>query len=273
MPQHDCIEITRDTRGVACVTVANAAKLNTLSRAVMTALIDAVEALAGEPSLRAVILRGAGARAFIGGADITEMATLNASSARDFITMIHRSCDVFRRLPVPVIARIQGYVLGAGLEVAVTAGEETRGAWPSSAGHPRSPSPIAAAAPPARSSKAAALSSQTARTARRRIEREAIGAVDRRTGASASSSASAFGALPAADAADATDALEARASTSATRPKGARATWVASISSLKSARSCRSNRHVAHRSRCACRRARSTSSSSPSESRSSSSSG
>jgi enoyl-CoA hydratase len=120
MPQHDCIEITRDTRGVACVTVANAAKLNTLSRAVMTALIDAVEALAGEPSLRAVILRGAGARAFIGGADITEMATLNASSARDFITMIHRSCDVFRRLPVPVIARIQGYVLGAGLEVAAS---------------------------------------------------------------------------------------------------------------------------------------------------------
>src|SRR5580658_6244579 len=120
MPQHDCIEITRDTRGVACVTVANAAKLNTLSRAVMTALIDAVEALAGEPSLRAVILRGAGARAFIGGADITEMATLNASSARDFITMVHRSCDVFRRLPVPVIARIQGYVLGAGLEVAAS---------------------------------------------------------------------------------------------------------------------------------------------------------
>src|SRR5271167_471541 len=72
MPQQDCIEITRDTRGVACVTIANAAKLNTLNRAVMTALIDAVEALAGEPSLRAVILRGAGTRAFIGGADITE---------------------------------------------------------------------------------------------------------------------------------------------------------------------------------------------------------
>jgi enoyl-CoA hydratase len=118
MPQHDCIEITRDTRGVACITIANAAKLNTLNRAVMTTLIDAVEALADEPSLRAVILRGAGTRAFIGGADITEMATLNATSAREFITVVHRSCDVFRRLPVPVIARIQGYVLGAGLEVA-----------------------------------------------------------------------------------------------------------------------------------------------------------
>jgi enoyl-CoA hydratase len=120
VPQHDCIEITRDTRGVACVTIANAAKLNTLNRAVMTVLIDAVEALAGEPSLRAVILRGAGTRAFIGGADITEMVTLNAASAREFITLVHRSCDVFRRLPVPVIARIQGYVLGAGLEVAAS---------------------------------------------------------------------------------------------------------------------------------------------------------
>ena len=118
MPQQDWVEISRDARGVACVTIANAAKLNTLNRAVMTALIDAVGALAGEPTLRAVVLRGAGSRAFIGGADITEMATLDASSARAFITLVHRCCEMFRRLPVPVIARIQGYALGAGLEVA-----------------------------------------------------------------------------------------------------------------------------------------------------------
>ena len=72
MPHHDCIEITRDARGVACVTIANAAKLNTLNRAVMTALIDAVEVLAGDSTLRAVVLRGAGTRAFIGGADISD---------------------------------------------------------------------------------------------------------------------------------------------------------------------------------------------------------
>jgi enoyl-CoA hydratase len=118
MPHQDWIEISRDTRSVARITIANAAKLNTLNRAVMTALIDAVEELAADTALRVVVLRGAGARAFIGGADITEMATLGADSARAFITLVHRSCDVFRRLPVPVIARIQGYVLGAGLEVA-----------------------------------------------------------------------------------------------------------------------------------------------------------
>ena len=118
MPQSDWIGINRDARGVVCVTIANAAKLNTLNRAVMTALIDAVEALGTAPTLRVVILRGAGERAFIGGADITEMATLDTSSARAFITLVHQSCDVFRRLKVPVIARIQGYALGAGLEVA-----------------------------------------------------------------------------------------------------------------------------------------------------------
>jgi enoyl-CoA hydratase len=118
MPSSDWIEVSRDARGMAIVTVANAAKLNTLNRAVMTALIEVVEALTDEPALRVVVLRGAGKRAFIGGADITEMATLDAASARDFITLVHRTCDVFRRLKVPVIARIQGYALGAGLEVA-----------------------------------------------------------------------------------------------------------------------------------------------------------
>jgi enoyl-CoA hydratase/carnithine racemase len=112
------IDVTADARGVATVTVANAAKLNTLNTRVMTDLIAAVRRLGADDSLRAVVLRGAGERAFIGGADITEMAGLDPAAARAFITLVHRSCDVFRRVPVPVIARIQGYVFGAGVEVA-----------------------------------------------------------------------------------------------------------------------------------------------------------
>jgi enoyl-CoA hydratase/carnithine racemase len=77
-----------------------------------------VERLGADETLRAVVLRGAGERAFIGGADIDEMAGLDPSKARAFITLVHRCCDVFRCLPVPVIARIQGYVFGAGVEVA-----------------------------------------------------------------------------------------------------------------------------------------------------------
>jgi enoyl-CoA hydratase len=118
MTDRSWIDVQRDGRGVATVSIDNAARLNTLNTPAMTALIAAVEQLGADESLRAVVLRGAGERAFIGGADIDEMAGLDPGKARAFITLVHRSCDVFRRLPVPVIARIQGYVLGAGLEIA-----------------------------------------------------------------------------------------------------------------------------------------------------------
>lgn len=104
---------------VAHVTVDNRSKLNTLNRALMRAFVTEIEALSGRDDLRAVVLTGAGDKAFIGGANIPEMAALDRGSARDFITLVHRSCDCLRQLPVPVIARIDGYVLGAGLEVAV----------------------------------------------------------------------------------------------------------------------------------------------------------
>jgi enoyl-CoA hydratase len=118
MSQAGWVSVRQDARGVAWVTIENAPKLNTLHRDMMTALIAAVERLAKASALRAVVLRGAGIKAFIGGADIGEMAGLDATSARAFITLVHRSCDVFRRLPVPAIACIQGWVLGAGLEIA-----------------------------------------------------------------------------------------------------------------------------------------------------------
>ena len=66
------------------------------------------------------MLSGAGDKAFIGGANIPEMAALDRDSARGFITLVHETCDCLRKLPVPVIARIDGYALGAGLEVAVS---------------------------------------------------------------------------------------------------------------------------------------------------------
>jgi len=105
---------------VAFLTVDNRAKLNTLDRALMREFVGAVDGLAENESLRALVLRGAGDKAFIGGASIAEMAALTPDSARDFITMVHRTCDCLRKLPVPVIAAIDGYALGAGLEVAVS---------------------------------------------------------------------------------------------------------------------------------------------------------
>jgi enoyl-CoA hydratase/carnithine racemase len=105
---------------VATVTVDNPAKLNILDPRGIAALERSFDELAADETLRVVVLRGAADRAFIGGADIHAMASLEPESARVFITGLHRACDAIRRLPVPVIARIEGYALGAGLEIAAS---------------------------------------------------------------------------------------------------------------------------------------------------------
>ena len=110
----------REGGTVARLTIDNRAKLNTLDSALMRDIVAAVDALGRRDDLRALIVTGAGEKAFIGGASINEMAELDPQSARAFITLVHETCDAFRRLPVPVIARIDGFALGAGLEVAVS---------------------------------------------------------------------------------------------------------------------------------------------------------
>ena len=103
---------------VARLTVNNPAKLNVVGSAALDLLASHLETLAADDDLRAVVLTGAGERAFIGGADIAEMAKLDPAKARVFIGRIHRVCAAIRELPVPVIAGIRGYALGAGLEIA-----------------------------------------------------------------------------------------------------------------------------------------------------------
>jgi enoyl-CoA hydratase len=113
-----CAE-TRPRGRIAVVTVDNPAKLNSLSSAVMTQLIESFRMLAADPELRAVILTGAGDKAFIGGANIDEMAALSGpAEARAFIGQVHACCQAIRDTPAPVIAAVNGYCLGAGLEIA-----------------------------------------------------------------------------------------------------------------------------------------------------------
>ena len=104
----------------ARITVDHQARLNILNSSLIIQLGKAIDSLRDHDELRVVILTGAGERAFIGGADINEMAELDPDSARAFITRLHEACHALRTLPVPIIARISGHCLGAGLEVAAS---------------------------------------------------------------------------------------------------------------------------------------------------------
>jgi len=104
---------------VAFVSIDNQQKLNSLSHVVMAQFAGLFEDLARDPALRAVVLTGAGDKAFIGGANIDEMAELSGpAAARDFILKVHACCRAIRDTPVPVVAAINGWCLGAGLEIA-----------------------------------------------------------------------------------------------------------------------------------------------------------
>ncbi len=94
--------------------------LNIISSTEVSAICQALDGLAADPGLRALVITGGGDRAFVGGANIKEMAALTPESARVFITGLHGMCERLRALPVPVIARIDGYCLGAGLEIAAS---------------------------------------------------------------------------------------------------------------------------------------------------------
>jgi len=118
------IETRLDQRSaglVAFVTIDNASRLNSMSSALMDEFIERLSELAARADLRALVLTGAGDKAFIGGADVREMSALStAEEARHFITRLHKCCDAIRAIPVPTIARINGFTLGGGLEIAVS---------------------------------------------------------------------------------------------------------------------------------------------------------
>lgn len=111
-------EVTRDDRGVYTAKIIDAKSLNILSTAVIKSATAALDWLAEQDDARAVILRGSGDRAFVGGADIFEMAKLDSETARTFITNLGELCEAVRRIPVPTIARLPGHCLGGGMEIA-----------------------------------------------------------------------------------------------------------------------------------------------------------
>jgi len=104
---------------VAYVTINNAAKRNALAAEDRALLASTMRSLAQDPELRVAVVTGAGDKSFVGGAHIGQMSTFpNPDAAAEGSRMTHLACDSMRRMPVPVIARINGYCLGTGMEIA-----------------------------------------------------------------------------------------------------------------------------------------------------------
>lgn len=108
-----------DQAAIRRITVNRPDKLNALNAATLDALLEAFEAAAADPAVRVIVLTGAGPKAFVAGADIAEMAELSATDGRDFSLRGQRLMRRIETLPKPVIAMINGFALGGGLELAM----------------------------------------------------------------------------------------------------------------------------------------------------------
>ena len=101
---------------IAVVTLSRPEKLNALSRETITALSQAFESFASDETLRAVILTGAGDRAFSAGTDLSELIDVPAGQARAVADRGQQLCDQIEQTHVPVIAAINGIAAGGGTE-------------------------------------------------------------------------------------------------------------------------------------------------------------
>lgn len=115
---NDFCGVSRDVSGVVRLTICKAGPLNILNSPVIAGVREGLEQLAGDRSMRVLVIAGQSDKSMIGGADIKEMARLDQASAETFITGLGNLCEAVRAVPAPTIARIPGWCLGGGLEFA-----------------------------------------------------------------------------------------------------------------------------------------------------------
>lgn len=114
----DVLKIT-DHGAVRVIAVDRPDKLNALNARTLDALHAAFDAAATDAAIRVVVLTGSGPKAFVAGADIAEMAALSPVQGRDFSLRGTRMMRRVERMPKPVIAMVNGFALGGGLELAM----------------------------------------------------------------------------------------------------------------------------------------------------------
>jgi len=105
--------------GIATITLNRPEALNAFSKEVIDEVLQALQDVTSDENMHVVILTGAGEKAFSAGADIKTMKGMNALKARELSLMGEKLCYALENLEKPVIAAINGYALGGGLEVAM----------------------------------------------------------------------------------------------------------------------------------------------------------
>jgi enoyl-CoA hydratase len=111
--------IYEKSEGIATITLNRPDALNAFSKEVVNEVLQALEDAKNDDMVRVVVLTGAGEKAFSAGADIKAMKGMNALKARELSLMGEKLCITLENLEKPVIAALNGYALGGGLEVAM----------------------------------------------------------------------------------------------------------------------------------------------------------
>ncbi len=112
------IRVDRDA-AVAVVTVDRQEALNALDVETLTELRDRLRDLAAADEVRAVVLTGAGEKAFVAGADIKYMSSLDVDEAKAWGALGHEAGRLLETMPKPTIAAVNGFALGGGCELAL----------------------------------------------------------------------------------------------------------------------------------------------------------
>jgi enoyl-CoA hydratase len=110
--------LTRDG-GVGTLTINRPASLNALNGATVQAIGDVLASVAADRALRCLIVTGAGEKAFVAGADISEMVDMDEARGRAFAFAGQAAFAALEALPIPTIAAVNGFALGGGCELAL----------------------------------------------------------------------------------------------------------------------------------------------------------